>query len=123
MVFNAPSSFLKKTNDAETTRTQPNLSPNRAIKESDEEITIDFGKCTTDFRRFDVMFGSTTINVNSMLGDACIIFIGGEIENPDHDGKPHTKCEVPRSTGVLSFAKTDTGVDMTPIQSYCYSMN
>jgi prepilin-type N-terminal cleavage/methylation domain-containing protein len=102
-----------------TVTTQPDFSDNRTLQESGNTVSIDFAKCTPDLRRFDVSFGSTTIEVKGKEGGSCHINYGGEVENPNWDGKLGTSCNVPSSIGVKQFTKGNEGVDLSSISQYC----
>jgi hypothetical protein len=105
--------------------------PRPVSRESDEPtlqdsadgafIIVDFELCASDKRRFDVDFGSTTVEVVGTVddGDTCVVNLGGEIENPRWDGILDTHCEVPTSLGKIEFEKHIEGADYTEIQDYC----
>lgn len=90
-----------------------------SLRVEGDEVVIDFATCVPGKSRVDVAFGSTTIQITSKEKDACMIMYGGEVENPNWDGKLDTTCRVPVSLGRATFAKGSTGVDLSAIGQYC----
>jgi len=84
-----------------------------------DQLEIDFSVCKPDRKRIGVSFGSTTYEIVSKEGDKCIMNYGGEVENPNWDGKLTTKCLVPISFGKQIFFKTHYGVDFSPLKDFC----
>jgi len=92
----------------------------RAIKETEEEITINFEQCSEGRRRVDVELGSTTIEIKGKTSDGkCQMDYGGEVENPNWDGSLPNKCLVPTSLKTVVFKKTMYGLDLTLINDHC----
>lgn len=98
---------------------QPDFSSTRTLQENNGKVAIDFTKCTTDRRRFDASFGSTTIEVQGKNKNNCVLAYGGEVENPNWDGRLDTTCKVPINLGQKVFTKGQNGVDLSSIQQYC----
>ncbi|KKR91679.1 MAG: hypothetical protein A2071_09040 [Bacteroidetes bacterium GWC1_47_7] len=98
---------------------QPDYSPGRTIQEVGQNVSVNFSQCTSDVRRIDVAFGSTTIEIQGKEGVNCKLNYGGEVENPNWDGKLQNKCRIPANLGTLTFAKSGYGVDLSAIQRYC----
>jgi len=106
-------------NDKKTISVKPDNSLNRIILEAKENVSIDFEKCEPDTTKIYVAFGSTTIEVERKREDYCILNYGGEIENPEWDGKLTTSCKVPLELKNQVFKKSNYGVDFSSIQQYC----
>ncbi len=84
-----------------------------------ETFTIDFSACLAERKGVTVAFGSTTYEVTGKKLDACEINYGGEVENPNWDGKLDTSCLVPISLGKIEFKTNQYGADFSPIKNYC----
>ncbi len=84
-----------------------------------ETFTIDFSACPNGRKSVTVAFGSTTYEVTGKKLSACEINYGGEVENPNWDGKLDTNCLVPISLGKIEFKTNQYGVDFSPIKNYC----
>lgn len=97
---------------------QPNTQ-SVTISEDNDKIDINFDQCSPITRRINVAFGSTTIKIQGKDGDICELYYGGEVENPNWDGKLPNKCRVPTNSGTLTFAKSGYGVNLSAIQQYC----
>lgn len=95
------------------------LEASSSLESQDDAVLIDFASCAPGMRRFDVAFGSTTIQIKGKEKDACVILYGGEVENPNWDGKLDTTCKVPVSLGQATFAKGSAGIDLSVIDEYC----
>lgn len=100
---------------------QPDFSAARTLQENNNKVVIDFSKCTPDKRRFDTSFGSTTIEIQGKNQNNCMLAYGGEVENPNWDGKLPTTCRVPADLGQKEFTIGQNGVDLSSIQKYCSS--
>lgn len=111
--------FICRRNKAVYPVTQPDNSQERTIQENNGIVTVNFGKCTLDIATIFVGFGSTLIEVRGKQGDKCLMYLGGEVENPSYDGRLGTRCEVPISIGKRGFNKSNYGVDFSSIQDYC----
>lgn len=98
---------------------KPDFSDDRTLQSSEDQVSIDFSKCTPDVSRFYVAFGSTTVEITGKDSNDCLLNYGGEVENPEWDGKLTTSCKVPMSLGVQKFKKGQNGVDLSAIQKYC----
>ncbi len=92
---------------------------NPTMQKNGDTVIIDFSLCKPEKKRFDVAFGSTTIQILGISDTVCRLQYGGEVENPNWDGKLDTTCEVPLGQGVLTFKTTNGGVDFSPIERYC----
>jgi len=57
--------------------------------------------------------------VEGIKGSVCRIYYGGEVENPNWDGKLTSVCEVPTTKGKMTFPKGGFGVDLSSIGEYC----
>lgn len=101
------------------TSTQPDDLSINTISEVNTKILINFDICSPTIRRVSVAFGSTTIEIQGKEGDFCKLNYGGEVENPNWDGKLLNKCEVPTSLKLITFTKSNYGVDLSQIQQYC----
>lgn len=103
--------------------TTENLSENNfqtdSIENLDDNVVIDFESCYVGGERISVPFGSTTIKIIGKTGENCTIVYGGEVENPDWDGRLPNTCNIPTDLGKLDFEKTSYGVDLMPISNYC----
>ncbi|QQS19874.1 prepilin-type N-terminal cleavage/methylation domain-containing protein [Candidatus Saccharibacteria bacterium] len=106
-------------NPSNTATTQPDNSAARTLQDSKDQVTIDFAKCTADINRFNVAFGSTTIEIKGKDADVCLLNYGGETENPNWDGKLDTSCRVPVSEGKKQFSKNNYGVSLGSIDQFC----
>lgn len=102
--------------------TKPDYSKDRTIQHLGETVTVNFEKCTPDVASIGVPFGSTTIEIKGKEGAYCRMNTGGEVENPEWDGKLTTTCSLPVSLSTMTFGKTQYGVDFTQIQSYCKTL-
>ena len=91
----------------------------KALFKKDHFVYIDFSRCEKDNDRFFVAFGSTVISIEGLERNSCVLRYGGEVENPNWDGKLATLCRVPLTEGLGSFTETDYGVDMSSIDKYC----
>ena len=99
--------------------TKPDLSGDRTLRDNQDQVLIDFSKCKPDVRRFDVNFGSTTVEITGKENNICSLNYGGEVENPDWDGKLTSSCKIPASLGERHFRKGRYGVDLSAIRKYC----
>lgn len=102
-----------------TVTTKPDPSDDRTLQSSEDQVSIDFSKCTPDVRRFYVAFGSTTVEITGEDSNYCLLNYGGEVENPEWNGKLTTSCKVPMSLGLQKFKEGQNGVDLSAIQKYC----
>jgi hypothetical protein len=93
--------------------------PNRTItRDGNNMVNINFKQCTPDREVFWVAFGSTHIMIKGLENDKCIMYLGGEIENPNYDGSTSNRCEIPINS-IQSFATTNYGVNFSEITKYC----
>jgi hypothetical protein len=92
---------------------------NPTMQKNGESIMINFSLCKPEEKRFDVAFGSTTIQIVGKSDNLCVFKYGGEVENPKWDGKLDTTCEVPLNQGTATFNTTNTGIDFSSIKQYC----
>jgi hypothetical protein len=68
------------------------------------ELDIDLGACESG-RWFSFLpLGSAWVQVVAS-GSDCQIWLGGETENPNYDGRPTQYCLLPRSCGVVTAAE------------------
>lgn len=88
-------------------------------KDTSETLTVDFSVCQVGRKSVDVAFGSTTYEIIGKKSNTCEINYGGEVENPNWDGKLNTNCLVPTTLGKVKFGTTQYGVDFLPIKNYC----
>lgn len=103
-----------------TVTIKPDMSADRTLQERGNRAVIDFAKCTPDVRRYDVNFGSTTIEIKGKSKSLCSMNYGGEVEDPRWDGKLSFACRVPTSLGQKEFTKNSEGIDLSPLQQYCH---
>lgn len=92
---------------------------NPTIQKNGESVMFNFSLCKPEEKRFDVAFGSTTIQIVGKSDNLCVFKYGGEVENPKWDGKLDTTCEVPLNQGIATFNTTNTGIDFSSIKRYC----
>ena len=92
---------------------------NPTMQKNGNEIVINFSLCKPEKKRFDVAFGSTTIQILGITDKVCQLKYGGEVENPNWDGKLDTVCEVPTYLGVVGFQTNTTSIDFSAIKQYC----
>ncbi len=92
---------------------------NPTMQKNGNAIVINFSRCNAEKKRFDVAFGSTTIQIVGKSDNLCVFKYGGEVENPNWDGKLDTTCEVPLSQGEATFKTTNEGIDFSSIKRYC----
>jgi|SRR3989344_5326612 len=95
----------------------------QTIENNAETVTINFDVCSPQTHRIDAGFGSTTIEVIGKDGQMCSINYGGEVENPNWDGKLTNKCQVPTSLQTMTFDISNFGVDLSAIYKYCEGSN
>ena len=92
---------------------------NPTIQKNGESVMFNFSLCKPEKKRFDVAFGSTTIQIVGKSDNLCVFKYGGEVENPNWDGKLDTACEVPLNQETATFNTTNTGIDFSSIKRYC----
>lgn len=92
---------------------------NPTIQKNGESVMFNFSLCKPEKKRFDVAFGSITIQIVGKSDNLCVFKYGGEVENPKWDGKLDTTCEVPLNQGIATFNTTNTGIDFSSIKRYC----
>ncbi len=97
------------------------IDSDKAIIEGNGVVAIKFERCSRQRHTVYVGFGSTTIEVAGKDGQNCNLNYGGEIENPNWDGKLTTHCQVPINLGTLTFDTSNYGVDFSAIEKYCSS--
>lgn len=95
--------------------------PNRTISKTETMVNINFKQCTPDMETVYVALGSTNIVIKGKENNKCIMYYGGEIENPRYDESTPYRCEIPTSTNQR-FPKTQVGVDFSEIDKYCSSL-
>lgn len=105
--------------DAGAGPTPTALPTHRTIALEGETVAVDFRQCTGETMRVSVTFGSTTLKVVGRDGDVCLLDYGGEVENPNWDGKLDHRCRIPTQLGLVRFGKKELGIDLTAIQRYC----
>lgn len=69
-----------------------------------DRISIDFDSCIPGKASVGVAFGSDHVVVKGSEGEDCILYLGGERENPRWDGRLSIKCRVPQSKGIQQFS-------------------
>ena len=83
--------------------------------ENSQVIAIDFNACPPSRGTVSGDFGSVKVELYSQGTETCLINYG----SPAKEGKPWTRCLVPRSLDKKLFNKTYEGVDFSEISKYC----
>lgn len=97
--------------------------PQPTSKPIGNTISIDFTTCTPTKDHVSVDFGSTKYEVKGKSGNFCHMDFGGEVENPNWDGKLTSFCKIPVSQGLMTFETTQYGIDFAKIAIYCIHAN
>ena len=95
--------------------------PNRTISKNETTVNINFEQCTPDNEVVYVGLGSTHIVIKGKENNKCIMYYGGEVENPRYNGSMSFRCEIPTNT-YQQFSKEAVGVDFSEIDKYCVSL-
>lgn len=82
-------------------------------------LELNFLTCEPKQERVYVSLGSSAYQVQGKTGDFCVLRYGGEVENPNWDGKLTTECQIPTSVGLRQFPVKELGVDFSSIRQYC----
>jgi hypothetical protein len=91
--------------------------------ECKDQVEIDFSECEPTRKVIYVVFGSTIYEIKGIEGNNCVMDYGGEIENPNWDGRLTKRCSVPLSLGKQIFIKTTDGVDFSSISEFCVTID
>ena len=94
---------------------------NRTISKTETTVNINFEQCTPDMEVVYVALGSTHIVIKGKEDNKCIMYYGGEVENPNYNGSMTKRCEIPTDT-YQQFPKEQIGVDFSEIDKYCSSL-
>ena len=86
---------------------------------TEDSLAVDFANCSACSETVYVGFGSTAYEVLGKKDSYCAIRYGGEVENPNWNGKLDTTCKVPTGFGTGVFKVTNYGVDFSAISDYC----
>jgi hypothetical protein len=68
-----------------------------------DKVYIDFGSCIPGKASVYVAFGSDHVIVTGLEGEDCILYLGGERENPRWNGQLSIRCRVPQNKGSQQF--------------------
>lgn len=91
----------------------------RCLEKIGDKVSIDFENCKQCKDVEYVGFGSTHLELIGMLNGKCQMNWGGEIENPNWDGKLVNHCLIPSNLGKLEFDVSNYGVNFSSINKYC----
>lgn len=92
---------------------------NPTIKKLEDAVQLNFELCQNTQQTIAVAFGSTTVRVVGKKGSTCEMHYGGQVENPNWDGKLTNTCLVPIDQGTQRFPLTAYGINFESISQYC----
>lgn len=74
--------------------------------------SVDYATCSPGSHSVSLPLGSNSYVFIGKQKDKCILYMGGEIENPRWDGRLYERCEIPTSLGTTTNGLGD-------ISQYC----
>jgi hypothetical protein len=69
-----------------------------------DDARINFGTCVPGKASTTRGFGSDHAIIKGIEDNICVIYLGGETENPGWDGRLSIQCRVPTKKGVQEFS-------------------
>lgn len=101
-------SYLKKDDSDKA------VSTTNTIIEQNNQIIIDFTQCNSEHRKIWNTFGATIVETDGSYINNCNL-----LYYPEDDPNRAISCSVPKTTGKLSFEKTQRNINFDSINRYC----